>query len=295
VGVASRSVVVSNDAFAPSVAFTAPTDGATVSGTLNMAGTAADDVSVLRVDVSVDGGTYQQASGTTTWAYSLATTALADGAHTIIARVTDGAGRTATASRAVTVSNGLPAGVREQMVTPEGTTIQIASDVNGWTAQRIYDLLKPNAYQLNLIGPSLTVKVQTQYANWTATSAGTSGALFTSFRATIYLDARPTGVFVDRPDTIVAHEYGHAWTLYHLYITHQKDWTPWLIERGLIGDARVDSTYNWSKSEMIADDYRLLFGTTAAVSQAGYLNPEAPDPRAVPGMRDWFIGVWAGS
>ena len=56
-------------------------------------------------------------------------------------------------AEAVTVQNpsSLPAGVSEQVVTPEGARIQIYSGVSGWTAQQIYDLLKPNAYQLGLI------------------------------------------------------------------------------------------------------------------------------------------------
>ena len=69
--------------------------------------------------------------------------------------------------------------------------------------------------------------------------------------------------------------------MYHLYMTRQGDWSPWLPARGLAGDSRVDSSYNWSKNEMIADDYRMLFGTAAAVSQAAYINASATDPRLV--------------
>jgi hypothetical protein len=178
------------------------------------------------------------------------------------------------------------------MVTPEGVTIQIYSGVSGWTAQQIYDLLKPSAYQLGLIGPHLTIKVQTTTPSSTATSAGTTGSAYTSFNAVLYLDADPNTVFPLRPDSVVAHEYGHVWTMYHLYITEQGDWTPWLQARGLLGDPRVDSTYSWSKNEMIADDYRMLFGDAAAVSQAAYINPQAPDPRTVPGLKDFFVNVW---
>ena len=45
----------------------------------------------------------------------------------------------------------------QQLVTPEGATINIYSDAVGWTAEQIYDLLKPNAYQLDVIGPTLTI------------------------------------------------------------------------------------------------------------------------------------------
>ena len=48
----------------------------------------------------------------------------------------------------------------------------------------------------------------------------------------------------------------------------------------------------WSRNEMIADDYRLLFGTAAAQSEMGYVNPDVPDPRNVPGLKDFFVSVW---
>jgi hypothetical protein len=179
------------------------------------------------------------------------------------------------------------------MVTPEGATIQIYSGVTGVTAQGIYDLLKPNAQQLDRIGPSLTVKVQTTYPSSASTSSTKSNGVYTSFRATLTLQVKAGAVFMTRPDYVVAHEYGHVWSLYHLYLTRQGDWSSWLSARGLTGDARVDSTYNWSKTEMIADDYRMLFGTPAAVSQTGYINTDVAAPGAVPGLRDFFLSSWA--
>jgi hypothetical protein len=179
------------------------------------------------------------------------------------------------------------------MVTPEGATIDVASDVTGWTAQQVYDVLKPNAFQLDLIGPNLTVKVQTQYASQTSTSAGTSGGVYTTFRATIYLNSA-SGGFTRNPEVTLAHEYGHAWTLYHLHLTHQKDWTSWLEERGLVDETRLESSYVWTKMEIIAEDYRMIFGTPTAVGGATHLNPYIADPRTIGGYRDWFVSVWAG-
>jgi hypothetical protein len=295
VGVASEMIVVSNDLAPPSVTLASPAAGATVSSTVAVAGTAADDVSVAKVEVAVDGGAYATAQGTTSWTSSIDTTGLANGTHTIAARATDAAGKVATVSVGITVDNGLPAGVKEQLVTPEGAKIQIYSDVTGWTAQQVYDLLKPSAYELAKIGPSLTIRVQTQYASATATGVSQVGGVYQSYRATIYLDARATSVFSLRSDEVVAHEYGHAWTYYHLYLTHNGDWSSYLSARGIANDPRVDSTYNWSKNEMIADDYRMLFGTAAAVSQMAYINTDVADPRTVPGLRDWFVTVWAGA
>jgi hypothetical protein len=180
------------------------------------------------------------------------------------------------------------------MVTPEGATIEIAPDVTTWTAQQIYDLLGPNAFQLGRIGPTLTVKVQTAYASQTSTSAGTTGDRYTSFRATIYLNPA-TGGFSRSPEVTLAHEYGHAWSMYHLYLTQQKDWTPWLQARGLLDESRLDSSYTWTKGEIIAEDYRLLFGSPAAVSGANPMNNSIVDPRTIPGYRDWLASIWGAA
>jgi hypothetical protein len=249
---------------------------------------------VARVEVAVDGGAWSAASGTAGWSWSLNSAAISNGTHTLAARAFDGAGNSTTATRTVTVSNTSTAPtVREQLITPEGAKILVYSDVAGWTAQQVYDLLKPNAYELDKIGPSLTVKVQTTNASQTSTSAGATGGVYDYFRATISLQAKSGSTFASRPDQIVAHEYGHAWTMYHLYMTRQADWSPWLSARGLVGDSRVDSSYNWSKNEMIADDYRMLFGTPTAVSQAAYINASATDPRLVPGLREFFVSSWS--
>ena len=90
---------------APTLTITAPSNGATVRGTVALTGTAADDGGVAKVEVSVDGGAYSAASGTLNWSASLNTTALSNGAHTVSARATDTGGLTAVKSVSITVSN----------------------------------------------------------------------------------------------------------------------------------------------------------------------------------------------
>lgn len=276
------------------MAISAPAAGSAVLGSLTITGTASDNGQVAKVEVSLDGGPYHAAQGTESWTYALATTALANGLHSLTARATDSSGNTALSAEAVTVQNpsSLPAGLSEQMVTPEGARIQVYSGVSGWTAQQIYDLLKPNAYQLGLIGPHLTIKVQTTYNTFTTTSAGTSRGVYTSFNATMYLNASSNSLLLTRPNATIAHEYGAVWSMYHLYLTAQGSWTPWLQARGLLGDPRVDSSDVWSKGEMIADDYRMLFGTQPAQNEMGYVNLDVPDPRTVVGLKDFFVNVW---
>lgn len=279
------------DTTPPSVSIAQPASGATVQGSLTASGSASDAGGLASVEISVDGGPSTAASGTASWTFPLGTTGLADGTHTLTALASDAAGNRSTASATVTVAN--QASSSSSITTQEGAHIEVAADVSGWTAQQVYDLLKPNAYQLSLIGPSLTVKVQTQYASQTTSGVVQSGGVYSGFQAVIYLRANGSSTFDFRPDQIIAHEYGHAWTSYHLYVTQRNDWTKYLQARGLIGDSRLDSTYNWSRGEMIADDYRLLFGTPTAQQQAGYINSAVVDPRTVPGLRDWFINTWA--
>jgi Bacterial Ig domain len=287
-----------SDTTPPTVSIATPASGSTVSGTVSVSGSASDAVGVSTVQVSVDGGAYQTAQGTSSWSYSLDTTALADGSHTLAARATDTSGNVSTTSEGITVQNStaqtLPSGVIDQLVTPEGATIQIYSGVSNWTAQQVYDLLKPNAYQLSVIGPTLTIKVQNQYASQTTSGASSTGdpPVYSDFSATIYLKASNSS-FAVAPDAVITHEYGCAWTQYYLWIGHAGDWNPYLVERNLLGNPLLDSNLNWSRTELIADDYRMLFGTQKAQDELSYINPYIPDPRTVSGLKDWFLTSWA--
>ncbi|MFA6003656.1 MAG: fibronectin type III domain-containing protein, partial [Elusimicrobiota bacterium] len=103
---AAVSVTVNNaDITAPTVAITAPANGAAVSGSVALSGTAADNVAVSNVAVSVDGGAYASAAGAAGWTFSLNTFALANGAHNLTVRATDSSGNTKTAAISVMVSN----------------------------------------------------------------------------------------------------------------------------------------------------------------------------------------------
>jgi Bacterial Ig domain len=307
--VATETVTVSNssttppppppDTTPPTVAISAPADGSTLSGTVSVSGSASDNVGVSTVQVSVDGtadgGAYHAAQGTSSWSYSLDTTTLTNGSHTISARATDTSGNVYTTSESVTVQNSSapPAGVIDQLVTPEGVTIQIYSGVTGWTAQQVYDLLKPNAYQLSLIGPHYTIKVQTQYASSTTTSvSGDATTGYSNYHATTYLSAQAGSNFMLIPDAIVAHEYGHAWSLYHLYMTEAGNWNSYLQARGILGDSRLDTSYMWNRNEMLAEDYRLLFGTLTAQSGMTQMNYQIPDARQVIGLKDFLASSW---
>jgi hypothetical protein len=299
VGTDAVAITVSNapppDTTAPTVTIGSPSEGATVSGAVTVSGTAADDTALASVSIRVDDGTWSRASGASTWSASIDTTAFADGAHTIAARAEDTSGNVTRTSIGVTVANTQtpPPSTSSptRIVTPEGVTIVVDSAA-GWTAQQIYDMLKPSARQLNLIGPTLTIKVQDTEASSTGTSTTQQDGRYTSFTAVIYLKGVNSN-FVMQPDATIAHEYGHVWSLYHLYISRQGDWSSYLRARSLAGDDRLDSSYTWDRAEIIADDYRLLFGSATAIAQRSrHMNPYIADPRDVPGLRSFLEGTW---
>jgi len=89
----------------PTVAITSPANGAMVSGTITLSGTASDSAGVTAVEVQVDGGAFSPASGTTNWTFNLNTASLSNAAHTLTARATDTSGLTASSTVTVNISN----------------------------------------------------------------------------------------------------------------------------------------------------------------------------------------------
>ena len=79
---------------------------ARVSGTVTVSGTAGGGhVRLASVEISVDGGPFRLAAGTTRWSSPLDSTTLADGKHEIAARAMDGVGNTTGVSVFVAVAN----------------------------------------------------------------------------------------------------------------------------------------------------------------------------------------------
>ncbi len=134
---ASVSVTVNNsatDTTPPTVAITSPASGASVSGTVTVSGTASDNVAVSLVQVSVDNGSFSNASGTTSWSFSLNTVSLSNASHTLAAKATDSSGNTTTSSPvSITVSN---SGGTGTTVTVNSTTV--FQTIDGFGASSAY-------------------------------------------------------------------------------------------------------------------------------------------------------------
>lgn len=288
------------DTTAPSVAIGTPASGATVAGTVTVAGSAADDSSLTKVEVRVDAGSWLVASGSASWSWSWATSGVGDGSHTLSARATDASGNIATVTRSVTVSNAPPqTGV---WTSPEGVKIDIQTTTGGWSPDEIYAILTAGARDLTRIGPGLRIVVQDTKPTLTSIAASSANGRYTSVSATIQLDARSTSTFANRPDDILTHEFGHVWFNYYAYVKWQGDWSGYLTQRWttsdgsstLASDSRTGTSYSWTPDEIAADDYRLLFGSPLSISERNTsLNQQIPDPRNQSGLRDWLLQTWA--
>lgn len=99
-------ITASSDSTAPTVNLTAPTTGATVSGTTTVSATASDNVAVSNVQFKLDGANLAAADATSPYSVSWDTTTATNGSHTLTAVATDSSGnQTTSSSVTVTVSN----------------------------------------------------------------------------------------------------------------------------------------------------------------------------------------------
>ena len=95
----------SSDTTAPTVTWTAPAAGATVSGSVNVAVSASDNVGVAGVQFTLDGVNFGAEIVSPPYSRNWDTTASANGTHTLTATARDAAGNRTTVSRTVSVSN----------------------------------------------------------------------------------------------------------------------------------------------------------------------------------------------
>lgn len=89
----------------PSVSITSPSNGATVSGTISITASASDNVGVSYCTASLDGGSATTDSSSP-YSWSLDTTSLSDGSHTVTVYAYDAAGNSDYDTNSFTVANG---------------------------------------------------------------------------------------------------------------------------------------------------------------------------------------------
>jgi malectin (di-glucose binding ER protein)/Big-like domain-containing protein len=76
----------------PTIVLQTPTNGAVITGNLQISGTASDTIGVQKVEVQLDNGSWTTAAGTTSWSLNLNSSNFLNGPHVISARATDTSG-----------------------------------------------------------------------------------------------------------------------------------------------------------------------------------------------------------
>jgi chitodextrinase len=177
-------------------------------------------------------------------------------------------------------------------VTPAGLTIEIYNDAI--VPSDVLSELQKGA----LLGiEQKTIKISIGGScNCNATASGVSGTpgSYTGYQANINLT---WDVWVNETGQhrSLFHEYGHAWDGYFRYIVQQDNTRAnYLKARGLYGDPRINTSYGWDVGEIIAEDYRQLFGDPA-VRTIAKINNEIPDANQVAGLEDYLKNSYTNS
>ncbi|WP_224368939.1 Ig-like domain-containing protein [Hyalangium versicolor] len=157
------NVTLRNDLSPPVVGFTSPAEGATLTGTVTVSGTATDDVGVTKVEL-YDGATLVTYKTTAPYNISWNTRTAANGSHPLTLKAYDVAGNVGSASRTVVTFNDFTAPTATVTSPAEGTTLTgtvtltaDASDNVGVTKVEFYvdtilvgsDTTAPYSYTLN--------------------------------------------------------------------------------------------------------------------------------------------------
>jgi hypothetical protein len=94
----------------PTIGFDIPLEGQKVKGRLAMTGKAMKGtLDIVKIQLRVNSGEWLDASGNSTWTYTLDTTKLKDGKHTLQVRAFDGMDYTDIVNRTIVVDNAKPA------------------------------------------------------------------------------------------------------------------------------------------------------------------------------------------
>lgn len=172
------------------------------------------------------------------------------------------------------------------VVGPSG--LRVSSYNDAVSAQEVHDRLVSG----QLVGPeagSVSIRFDYGTSSATATSVQMIDGRYDRFSATV---TATWDTWLTTYDRTLFHEYGHAWSMYYAYIAQQDPTlSGYLAARGLDGDARVGSSYGWDPGEMVAEDYRQLFGTSTSAQHA-QMNSEIPHPSQVPGLREYLEGAF---
>lgn len=167
---------------------------------------------------------------------------------------------------------------------PDGMLVQSYDDVV--PASAIYAALSQGQFMGTPASPYTTINFDFgPNPNITTFSCGGSPGAYSSYSAVTTLTY---AAWRDQFDDLLFHEHGHEWSLYTACIVQQDlSLNGYLQARGLLGNPLVGSSYAWDPKEMIAEDYRQLFGTANAASYP-QINTAIPPASQVAGLKDWL-------
>ena len=135
----TRITVNNRDEQLPVVAITAPADGATVSGAIDVTASASDNVGIVGVQFLLDGQPLGSEDTTAPYRITWATAAASDGDHVLTARARDAAGNVAeSAAIEVTVGNQDSTAPAAQITSPAtGATVAGAIEVRASASDNV--------------------------------------------------------------------------------------------------------------------------------------------------------------
>jgi hypothetical protein len=167
---------------------------------------------------------------------------------------------------------------------PDGLRVNSYNDVV--SAEQVYDTLARGSLR-GAEAPRTTIRFDLRPSNYCESSTTRTDGVYADYRALCHIAYL---AWLDQGDASLFHEYGHAWSLYYAYIVQQDAaLTAYLKARGLAGDARLGTNTAWDPAEMVAEDYRQLFGSAGAAARP-QANTAIPAAKDVPGLRDFLTG-----
>jgi len=173
---------------------------------------------------------------------------------------------------------------------PNGLKIASYNDVV--PAERVWDALTAGEL-MGAEAPNTTLRFDIGNGDQCTSSTMQVGGVYKQFSVGCTIEYTR---WLDSGDQVLFHEYGHAWGLYHAYIVQQDTkLTSYLAARGIDPqDPRLGTSHAWSRHEMLAEDYRQLFGSPNARLR-GQENQDIPPAAEVPGLRGFLSTTFMGA
>jgi hypothetical protein len=128
-----------HDTNPPVVFLQTPTNGAVISGTLAVSGTATDNVAVAKVEWQLDNFGWQTTGGTVSWSASLNSSNFLNGPHGISARATDSSGNVSATNSVEVKFFNVPGNYLQRVSGGNPASVTDCS-ANVWLADRAYTL-----------------------------------------------------------------------------------------------------------------------------------------------------------